>query len=92
MASFEMTPETSEQVRQYGKQVGCTADEAAERLTAIGINRVSALRRYAKTHAPAAKPAKAKAPKAKKAKAAKGPLARKVKKAPKSAEVPTQIQ
>ncbi len=90
MASFEMSPELSEQVRVYAKSAGCTNDEAAERLVTVAINRINALRRYSKSHTPGKKAPKAKP--AKKAAKAKGPLARKVKKAPKSAEVPTQVQ
>lgn len=88
MASFDVSPAASENVRAYAKRCGCNNDEAAEKLLTIGVNRVNALTKYGRSHAGAAKP---KAKPAKKAKA-KGPLARKVTKPPKSATKPTEVQ
>ena len=88
---FEISPEVSGVVKEFAKDHGSTTDEAAEHILTVGINRLNALRKYAK--ATAKKPAPKKP--AKKAAKAKGPIARKgggKAKAKKAAEAPAAAE
>ena len=71
----KVSDETYEVAQQVAKEKECTIGEAVDHVFSVGVSRLSALRKYAKTQkakgaALAPKAKKAKAPKAKPAKAA----------------------
>ena len=65
----KVSDETYEVAQQVAKEKECTIGEAVDHVFSVGVSRLSALRKYAKTQkakAPKAKPAKAAPAKAKK--------------------------